>query len=574
MSVGKLPEEWLLTYIEDIADVVGGGTPRANDPDNFVEPSMGISWLTPADLSGYKEKYITHGARDLSEQGYKNSSAKLMPKGTVVFSSRAPIGYVAIASKDMCTNQGFKSFVTGSNIESEYLYYYLKSIKDLAESKGTGTTFKELSGSACKKLPFILIPIAEQKEIVRQLDIMLAKVEQIKTRLEAISKFLKKLKKSFLAQAMSGRVSAEWRQHQNLLVSHAEKDLSQILRERISLVRDKNIKVEQHLKNEEYTIPSTWIWTSLDALTSKIVDGTHHTPKYIENGIPFISVKDIYEGKIDFSNTKYISEIEHTELSKRCNVEKGDLLITKSGTIGRTAIVNTSNEFSLFVSVALLKPASKNVNMEFINIALQKWVNEIDVSSRIVGSAIKNLHLRDMRVLAIPFPPLQEQDFIVRKINEYIQYFENIEKNIQVSQIKVSSITQTILVKAFNGELTAKWRKEHNDLITGNNSAEVLLIEIQQEKKIKKLNQDKIKENVLKQNSKSKKMNEIKSVLDVLQSVRHPLSSIDLFSLANYPNDAGTELIEKFYLDLRESINQGKIKVIGDESYNCLFELG
>src|SRR5690606_19394078 len=207
MSLDNLPVEWLLTSIENISEVIAGGTPKANDPENFVEPPNGIGWLTPADLSGYSHKYIGHGKRDLSEKGYKSSSAKLIPKGSVVFSSRAPIGYVAIASNEISTNQGFKNFVIDENISSEYLYYYLKRIRDLAESLGTGTTFKELSGSACKKLPFVLAPLAEQQEIVRQLDVMLAQVEQIKARLDAIPAILKKFRQSVLADAVSGKLT-------------------------------------------------------------------------------------------------------------------------------------------------------------------------------------------------------------------------------------------------------------------------------------------------------------------------------------------------------------------------------
>lgn len=97
--------------IGDIADVVAGGTPKSGNQENFKESGTGIPWLTPADLSGYTGKYISFGARDLSQQGYDSSSAKILPKGSLLFSSRAPIGYVAIAQNEISTNQGFKSFV-------------------------------------------------------------------------------------------------------------------------------------------------------------------------------------------------------------------------------------------------------------------------------------------------------------------------------------------------------------------------------------------------------------------------------------------------------------------------------
>jgi len=195
-----IPEGWLELPIGEIADVVAGGTPKAGNPDNFAKPGSKIPWLTPADLSKYKSKFIAHGARDLSQEGYDSSSAKLMPKGALLFSSRAPIGYVVIAENPICTNQGFKNFVFTEQVDSIYAFYYLKSIRDLAESLGSGTTFKELSGATAKTIPFCLAPLAEQKVIADKLDELLAQVESTKVRLDAIP-----------ATAVSGKLTEEWR---------------------------------------------------------------------------------------------------------------------------------------------------------------------------------------------------------------------------------------------------------------------------------------------------------------------------------------------------------------------------
>ena len=119
MSEG-LPKGWVLSDIGNIGEIVGGGTPNTSEETNFCSPPEGIPWLSPVDLSGYKGKYISHGRRNLSENGYKSSSAKLMPTGTVVFSSRAPIGYVAIAGSPVSTNQGFRSIIPHKGIYNAY----------------------------------------------------------------------------------------------------------------------------------------------------------------------------------------------------------------------------------------------------------------------------------------------------------------------------------------------------------------------------------------------------------------------------------------------------------------------
>jgi type I restriction enzyme S subunit len=154
--LGKwIPEGWEEKRIEDIATVVGGGTPSTKVDEYFTD--KGIPWLSPKDLSGYEWKFIRKGATDITELGLKNSGAKLMPAGSVLFSSRAPIGYMAIAENEICTNQGFKSLVPEKGVPTEYLYQLLKSNMDKIEAVATGSTFKEVSGSALKGIE-VLVP--------------------------------------------------------------------------------------------------------------------------------------------------------------------------------------------------------------------------------------------------------------------------------------------------------------------------------------------------------------------------------------------------------------------------------
>ncbi len=147
----------------EIAEIVGGGTPTTSNPEYW---GGDIPWLSPKDLTGYKKIYISHGERNITESGLMNSSAKMMPKGTVLFSSRAPIGYVAIAKNPVCTNQGFKSFVCRQDkVLNLFLYYWLKNNVEYFQSLGTGTTFAEISGSAMRDIEISLPPINVQKRI-------------------------------------------------------------------------------------------------------------------------------------------------------------------------------------------------------------------------------------------------------------------------------------------------------------------------------------------------------------------------------------------------------------------------
>lgn len=151
----NLPEGWRMGRLEEIGEIVGGATPLTDNSDYWCD--NGISWLSPADLSKQATKFISKGAKDITIKGYKSCSTKMLPKGSVLFSSRAPIGLMAITTTDLCTNQGFKSIVPNQDIGCEYVYYCLLSLRDRIAIENEGSTFSEVSGHAMKEYP-ILIP--------------------------------------------------------------------------------------------------------------------------------------------------------------------------------------------------------------------------------------------------------------------------------------------------------------------------------------------------------------------------------------------------------------------------------
>jgi type I restriction enzyme S subunit len=175
------------------------------------------------------------------------------------------------------------------------------------------------------------------------------------------------------------------------------------------------------IKDDElpFVIPNGWSWERLGKLAVQITDGTHHTPNYIESGVPFISVKDIDGKTISFDDCKYISQEQYEEINSRCNPEIGDLLICRIGTLGRVTVVDTKQPFSLFVSVGLLKFFQELFTPQFAHIVLHsplllKQYDEIKAG----GSHTSKLNLNDLPNLLIPVPPLAEQHRIVEKYNE------------------------------------------------------------------------------------------------------------------------------------------------------------
>lgn len=204
----KLPNSWIMVELADIGKIVSGGTPSTKEPSYW---GGNISWISPSDLTGYTNKFIGIGAKSITAEGLKNSSAVIMPAGSVHFSSRAPIGYTVVSSCDMATNQGFKSLVPVKGIFNEYVYYYFKSAKQLAESKATGTTFKEISGTAFGKLPIPIPPTNEQHRIVAKIEALFSELDKGIESFKTAREQLKTYRQVLLKHAFSGKLTEQWR---------------------------------------------------------------------------------------------------------------------------------------------------------------------------------------------------------------------------------------------------------------------------------------------------------------------------------------------------------------------------
>lgn len=169
--------EWKECRIADIGTVVGGATPSTKNVEYYENGT--IAWITPKDLADFKGRYIARGERNITDGGLRSCSTQLFPANTVLFSSRAPIGYVAIAKNEMCTNQGFKSIIPNDDTDPLFLYYLLKYNKNAIENMGSGTTFKEVSGNTMKNIIVRMpIDIEIQKKISQTLGSIDDKIEE------------------------------------------------------------------------------------------------------------------------------------------------------------------------------------------------------------------------------------------------------------------------------------------------------------------------------------------------------------------------------------------------------------
>lgn len=286
-----------------------------------------------------------------------------------------------------------------------------------------------------------------------------------------------KLKASLLQAAIEGKLTKQLPED-----GDARDLLKQIEAEKQRLIEEKTIKREKPLppitKDEiPFAIPDNWVWARLADVCLVITDGAHHTPKYMTNGVPFLSVKNITKYFLDLENTKFISQVEHKKFIKRCYPKRGDLLLSKVGTTGIPLVIDTDIEFSIFVSLALLKIPVQIYN-NFLCVAIKSPFAQEQVQSNTKGVGNKNWVLRDIAKMIIPLPPLAEQHRIVEVLETALAKIDKLKAyEIKLHEIDKAfpyKLKASLLQSAIEGKLTKQ--------LPENGDARDLLVQIEAEK--------------------------------------------------------------------------------------------
>lgn len=415
--MSDLPPNWAEVPIGSFARVVGGGTPPSKEPANFAPPGQGIPWLTPADLSGYESQIVERGARDLTDAGFAACGATMLPKGSVLFSSRAPIGYVAIAANPISTNQGFKSFILPDGFDSRFAYYQLKYLKPKAEAIATGTTFKELSGAAAATLSFKVAPLGEQTRIADQLDSLITCVKACNDRLNAIPAVLKRFRQAAVSAAMAGKLTEEW---PGASPFHAWK-----LGELDTLCEQNRI------------------------ITYGVVKLGDETP----SGTPCLRTSNVRWLKFEIEGMKKIAP-ELSVQYGRTILKGGEVLVNVRGTLGGVAVAEaTMRGWNVSREVAVVPVDASLINPQFAaywisSAESQRWLARMEKGVAYVG-----INIEDLRRLPIRYPSIAEQCEIVRRLGGLLSVADQIEKNLAKAVERTSRLTDQVLAKAFSGEL-------------------------------------------------------------------------------------------------------------------------
>jgi type I restriction enzyme S subunit len=387
-----------------------------------------------------------------------NTDMILIKKGDLVISGiNVEKGAMAVytGEEDITATIHYSSYSFDENrTDIEFLKSFLKSIefKNALKEQVPGGIKTEIKPKHI--LPLVVsIPtdIKDQREVVKLLQSRNSKVDAISTELNNQLFLVKKLRQQLLQDAVQGKLV-----EQNKKDEPASELLKKIKAEKEKLIAEKKLKKEKELapiKAEEipFEIPENWVWCSLGEIILSAKDGPHFSPKYAETGIPFISTRNISTEGIDFTSAKYISQEYHKEISRKCKPEKGDLLYTKGGTTG-VATVNTYDiDFNVWVHVAVLR-MSKSINPFYLKNCLNSPHCYKQSQELTRGISNQDLGLTRMVNISIPLPPISEQNRIVQKLDELMQYCNELEASIKQSAAQNERLLQQVLREALRKE--------------------------------------------------------------------------------------------------------------------------
>lgn len=479
----QLPKGWKKTTLGEIAQVVSGGTPSTKLGANFAEKGKGIGWITPADLSKHTDKFISNGARDLSNDGYKSCSAKLLPAGTVLLSSRAPIGYVAIAQNELSTNQGFKNFILSDDILSEYAYYYLKSIKSTIESLGSGTTFLELSASNARKIPIIYPTSQEtQQAIVNKIESLFDEIDEGIGRLKTAARQIQQYRQSLLKNAFNGELTKEWRsKHADTLPSENEL-LAQIQTTReqhhAQQLADWQTAVSQWEQNgkegkkpskpkaptqavkfeENFAdLPKGWGTIKINQVAEIFTGATplKSNANYYKNGsIPWVTSGSLNNEFVDSADS-FVTDLALKETNLKL-LPKHTLLVAMYGegkTRGKCSellIEATTNQAIAGIVLNDRYPISR----KFLKFYMFK--NYADIRRQSSGGVQPNLNLGLVGNIIFPLPCLAEQTQIVAILESKLTACDQLADELAKQLKQAELLKQAVLKAAFSGGLLDK----------------------------------------------------------------------------------------------------------------------
>jgi len=393
-----MKKEWQTKSLGDLCDIVGGGTPPKDKPAFY---SGEIPWATVRDM---RKDVITETEFQITKDAVKSSATNIIPSGNVVIATRVGLGKVCLTGQDTAINQDLRGIVPRSDkaLVVRYLYWWLKSIADVIVAEGTGATVQGVKLPFVKSLQIPVPPLAEQQRIVELLD-----------------------------EAFEGLATAK---------ANAEKNL-----------QNARALFESHLQSVFTQRGNGWVVKPLGEVCV-VKDGTHDSPKYVTDGIPFVTQKNIREDGLSFEKTKFISQMDHDDFYRRSNAAHGDILISMIGANrGMACKVDDERTFSI-KNVGLVKQ-NPTINQEFLLYFLKSPQAASFVKGASKGGAQEFVGLTELRRFPVPLPSLERQNAFAETFQSLREETQRLARIYERKLAALSELKKSLLHQAFTGEL-------------------------------------------------------------------------------------------------------------------------
>lgn len=464
----KLPDSWVWVRLGDIGKITSGGTPTSNEKSYY---GGDIIWITPADMSKQQSSpWFSNSSKKITNLGLQKSSAQLIEGNSVVYSSRAPIGYVNIVKDKFTTSQGCKS-VTPIKNSLMYIYYVLIERTEDIKYRASGTTFKEISALEFGKTLVPLPPLNEQKRIVEKLDFLFEKTKRAKEIIEEIKVDIENRKISILDRAFKGTLTSKWRNDnktsdvKELLKTINDEKIKKWEEDCLQAEKDGNKKPKKPIIKEvkdmivpvdeqPYKLPDSWVWVKLGEVVE--VNPNKIKVNLDENElVDFIPMKNVSEND---------PEIIKKNFEKFKDLQKGysqfienDILfakITPCMENGKTAIISNLKEKIGYGSTEFhVLRSTKIVDNKLLYSFLKQQRFREDAKYNMTGSVgFRRVPTEFMKSYPFPLPPLEEQQEIVRVLDEVLENENKVKELLELEE-RIDILEKSILHKAFKGEL-------------------------------------------------------------------------------------------------------------------------
>lgn len=447
MTASTTPETWFHITLGDVVRVSSGmGFPQKyQGKQEGIYPVYKVGDISNAVINHKGNAFLA--GNYVGESEAKELKSEVFSEGVTLFAKvgeAIKLNRRAFVTRAGLADNNVMAVIPEKLISKRFIYYFMRTV-DLTDASRS-TTVPSIRKGDIECLPLNIPSQAEQKEIADRLDILLAQVEATRARLAHIPDNIKQFRQSVLAAAVSGKLTEDW--------------------------RELNKGVER------------WRLVELKE-AAEIIDPhpSHRTPKAVDGGVPYIGIGDLkLDGSIDFENSRKVSFDVLKEHNERYTLKAGDFIFGKIGTLGKATILPIGIDYTLSANVILIQPIEHVATPEYLQFFLSSPSTLNEIAKQANSTSQAAFGIKKMRTFQCKLPNKEEQNEIVRRVEQLFAYADRIEQQAKAAKERVDKLTQAILAKAFRGKLTADWRAANPDLISGDNSAAALLARIQAER--------------------------------------------------------------------------------------------